>query len=916
MIPHDDEPPPGARQDVRASDGSEIIQVAQGDYVKYENNLPGDALSRLSSAAHPMLKYTLMRDVPYFVPRKELNELLAFIDTRCAVRVYVLSGMPGVGKSALATHVAHQLAERFPDRLFHVSLGAHTPGRTAAKATDVLAALLARLGIAPEHLPDTVEERSCLWRSRLHGKRVLLILDGAAGSEQIEPLLPSSPDCLTLVTSRRRLSALDGVQSLVLDVLSPGQAVSLFAKNANRTIRKTDTRAVKSIVKRCGHLPLAIVLLARRLAHHPTWTVSRLASDFAETDRRLEELGVENRSVAAAFDMSYRDLLPEVQRLFRRLGLHPGAELDAHAVAALDDIPLPQAHAALESLYNDHLLEEGTQGRFHFHDLLCEFSRTLGTRDTAEDRARSIERLLNYYEFTAACATREVAARHHLRLDVDTSPSAVPTLTSRGKALGWLRTELTNLLACVDMALALAEHTHVVRMASAMAVYLRLEGPWPKADAVSSMAVSSARCLGDRGVEADALVELARIRLLMCKRSSCRDLLGEAMALYTDMGDRLGVAITSHELGTAAREEGNYPEAEEHLYRGLVGFRAVGREGYPWESAALTGLGRVSGMMDRHTEAVGLLLPALISCRLVCDRNGEASVLRELGRVYALMSKFNESIGLQKKALTLYEIHGSRQEQAGTLLTLGTPLFNTGKFQEATLLAKRSLALFMEQGSLYGQAAALLELGRIREVAGEYAASASLHKQALDLYRSIGSRQGEANARNELGRVQCWLSDYGKAGELLDQALRIYQDIGERHGEASALNDLGILHHLNGDPTKAFGPVEKSLEIARNVGHRIGEVEALVNLGGLSLRHGDADPLAALDRYTQARDTARELCTPLHEARALEGAAACYQQVGNREATLAALREAHRIYGELGLTHAASACKAVMERLR
>ncbi|TDC75217.1 hypothetical protein E1283_13095 [Streptomyces hainanensis] len=296
---------------------------------------------------------TLPRDVAAFTGRRtEVARLLAAVraaDPATGHPIHTVDGMPGVGKTALAVHVAHRLAGHFPDGQLFLRLHAHTPGRRPVPAVDALAQLLLGVGVEPRSLPEGVDARAALWRDRLAGRRALLLLDDVADHAQLEPLLPGAPGCLVLVTSRRRLTALDGATPLSLDPPPPDDAALLFTRLAHRppgTATPSDAAAVAELVELSGRLPLALVLLAGRLAHQPHGNVRDFADRFAAARDRLGELVAGGRAVRAAFDMSYAGLPSERRRVFRALGLHPGPETDPHATAALAGLTPARAGAA------------------------------------------------------------------------------------------------------------------------------------------------------------------------------------------------------------------------------------------------------------------------------------------------------------------------------------------------------------------------------------------------------------------------------------------------------------------------------------------------------------------------------------------------------------------------------------------
>ena len=380
---------------------------------------------------------TLPRDVASFTGRhEELRELVdAAAGADRVVSIYAIGGMAGVGKTAFAVHAAHRLAERFPAGQIFLPLHGHTPGQQPVDPGDALASLLLTIGVPAGQIPLGLEARTALWRDQLVSLRLLLVLDDAVGSEQVQPLLPGAGDSLVLVTSRRHLTALEDATAISLDTLAPGEAAALLVRLAARPGLSLDDAAVGEIIRLCGYLPLAIGMLARQLHHHPAWSLAGRAAELAAERDRLELMATENVSVAAAFDLSYQDLAADQQLLFRRLGLHPGTEFDGHTAAALDGTGLAAARRGLEVLYDQYLLAEVAQGRYRMHDLIRQHARTLADRlDSEHDREQAVSRLLDYYQHTAALAESLLARRTVPALPAGTTstPSrSLPTASRR-----------------------------------------------------------------------------------------------------------------------------------------------------------------------------------------------------------------------------------------------------------------------------------------------------------------------------------------------------------------------------------------------------------------------------------------------------------------------------------------------------
>jgi transcriptional regulator with XRE-family HTH domain len=348
---------------------AEFEAVARGRVASAGNPSDNAAAGGVAAATR-----TLPRDIASFTGReRELRELVGAASTVGSGRVigiHAIGGMAGIGKTAFAVHVAHQLAPQFPGGQIFLPLHGHTPGQRPVDPADALASLLLTAGVAPAQIPPSLEARMALWRDRLAGKQqLLLVLDDAADSDQVRPLLPGDGGSLVLVTSRRHLVALEDATAISLDILPREEAAWLLVRLAGRPGLDPEEPAVGEIVRLCGYLPLAVGMLARQLHHHPSWTPADLVADLTAARDRLELMETENLSVAAAFNLSYKDLTPGQQRIFRRLGLHPGTEIDVYAAAALDDTELGAARRNLEALYDQYLLSEPARGRYRLHDL-------------------------------------------------------------------------------------------------------------------------------------------------------------------------------------------------------------------------------------------------------------------------------------------------------------------------------------------------------------------------------------------------------------------------------------------------------------------------------------------------------------------------------------------------------------------
>ncbi|MGY0490234.1 ATP-binding protein [Streptomyces sp. WG-D5] len=840
--------------------------------------------------ARPSVIRGLRRDSPYFTGRERELKGLLHAAASGRVRIRTVSGMPGVGKTALVTRAAHLLGEQFPDGQFFVDLRAHAQGQSAADPHDVLANLLAGLGIDPRSLPATLDGRSGLWRDQVAGRRVLLVLDDAADSEQIEPLLPSGATCLTLVTSRSRLVDFDGAELLSLETLPHDEAVALFRLLARQDPLRSDPdgyAVLDHLVRLCGHLPLAIVLLAGRLAHRPAWTVADLAADFADAKDRIGHLAAGTRAVDAAFRLSYRNLPPSGQRLFRRLSLHPGPDIDSYAAAALDGAPHERAVRALEALYTGHLLEEVAPRRYRLHDLLREFAATCCTdHEPADERDLALERLLAYYRRTVESAEDVIAA--HRR--------GTPPLPDANSALTWLRTERANILACLDHAGAHGLAVHVVELDTALAPLLLREGPWPQATALHERAADMAHRLGDRHGEAHALNRIGLVRYMTADYAASIGFHGRALALFEALGDRGGQAATLNHLGRVRATTDDYGAATDHHERALSLFEELAdRHG---QATALHGLARVRYMTADYTASTDFNQRALTLFSALGDLRGQCNVLLGLGFVGYLTGEYAAATDFHERALASFEALGDRHGQASALQDLGRVRFITGDYAAAADLHERALALFEELGDRHGQANGLNNVGRVRYVTGDYAAAADHHERALALFEELGDRHGQTNGLIHLGRQRFATGDFEGAAALHRRALALCDAIGNRHGKANALHDLGRTHCAKSEHTTAVALYEQALRLFQEVGDPQGEAEVWNSLG--ALRTGTGAPRDGLLAHHRALALARRAHCPLDEATALEGAARSRLLSGDFEGCMADLRLAVRIYDRIG----------------
>jgi tetratricopeptide (TPR) repeat protein/transcriptional regulator with XRE-family HTH domain len=726
----------------------------------------------------------LPRDLAAFTGRQaELALLIGGIDALSAnggvVGIHAIDGMAGIGKTTFAVHAAHQLAPAFPDGQIFLPLHAHTAGQRPVDPADALVSLLLTAGIPAAQIPPGVDARAGRWRDQVAGKKILLVLDDAAGHEQVRPLLPGTAGSLVLVISRRRLTALEDATVISLDTLPPGEAAALLVRLAARAGIHAGDAAVGEITRLCGYLPLAVGMIASQLRHHPAWTAASVAADLTQARNRLAEMRAENLSVTAAFDLSYQDLTPDVQRLFHRLGLIPGPDTDAYAAAALDGTSLDEARRHLDELYDQHLLTEPATGRYRLHDLLREHARALAAADDQAGCAAAVSRLLDYYLHTT------VATRQHIALPAPTAagrllpgdpPVSVPKLSTSRQAIAWLEAERPNLHAAVGYAATSERPGHAIALSSALSGFLYAHGHWDQSVAVHQLALTMASQAGDPAGEADML----------------------------------------NELGALQRETGDYPAAAASQHRALALYRDTGD--LPSQAYVLDQLGILRSLTGDYPAAAACHQQALALFRDLGNRLGQAAALNNLGVVQQLTGDYPAAADSQHRALALYEQTGNQLGTAWALNDLGVVQQLTGDYPAATASQHRALALFEQTGNQLGTAWALNELGVAQQLTGDYRAAAASHQQALALFCDLGNRLGQAEALNNLGELSSRTSATGQAREHHNRAFEIARDISAPLEEARALEGTGRTHLQDGNPGQAAAYLRSALTIYRRIG--------------------------------------------------------------------------------------------------
>ena len=783
----------------------------------------------------------LPSDLPDFTGRdSEIARLLVTLPdpadeggTPSAVVIEAIDGMAGIGKTALAVHIAHRLAPRYPDAQVFVDLHGHTPGHMPTEPMAALDTLLRAIGVAGEQIPHDPQAKAARWRAELANRRAVVVLDNAATAAQIRPLLPGNSHCVALITSRRRLADLDTAHVLSLGVLPSADGVALFGRIVDDGRAAAEPDAVEEVVRLCDGLPLAIRIAAARLRSRAVWSVAHLVERLTDRHRLIGELTVGDRSVAAAFTLSYQYLSPAQQRLFRLVGLHPGSEFEVAAAAALAAIDVAEAERFLEDLVDVHVLYQPAAGRYRIHDLLRTYAAqlTVDTESAAERRA-ALTRLFDHYRRAASAAANVISPE----TAGDRPAVGVAWPTDRAAAIAWLETEHATLMATAAHAERHGLASHTQALSSILSHYLEL-----------------------RAHHDDALI-----------------LHATAVRIATEADDpvRLGQALIH--LGRAYWWSGQLDRAQANCEQALALARQTGD--LRVESYALYSLGLTHWRLGRHKEAIAHVQQALALSRDTGDRTVEGYALLGLGLGQWLAESLEQALANLRRALAVARDIGDRAVEVYALHGLALIYWRLGRLQDALRHHHQALSLSRDTFDRAVEGYALYGIGLTHWRLGHSDEALRYLRQALTLVRETGDRTVEGHTRRAIGLTCLRMGDRDRARAELGRALELAREAGDRIREAEALTGIGRCHLVAGEPTPARSHFDRALGLAREAGHRAVECEVLNGLGEHARLIGE--PGAALDRHQSALAIASEVGDRYEQAAAHHGLAQAHLELG------------------------------------
>ncbi|MFD8497023.1 ATP-binding protein [Amycolatopsis sp. NPDC059657] len=759
---------------------------------------------------------TLIGADPDFTGRQdELDELEALVTAKT---VLAIDGMAGIGKTTLAVELARRLAPRYPDGQLFIDLQANTDEEL--EPSQALARLLSMLKKSPASLPSGDAEWGEVWRAALVGKRVLVVLDNASSTEQVEQLLPGATGSLVLVTSRRRLDGLRmrGAASYSLDVLPHESAVALFTGVTRRP--DDDPAIVDEIVRLCGGLPLAIRMVAAGLAARTGWTVADMAEELRDEQTRLRAMRAENKSVRAAFELSYRRLTEAEQIVFRRLGLHVPGELGLPVAVALGGVGPAAGRDAMDRLVEYSLVREAARHRYRLHDLLRQFARECASEtDPRSDRKRATARALDSYLHTALTAHATLVPYRLVKDEVAEVPALPRSFESEQAAVSWCDLELDNLLRCRSMAAEFDLQPYFWRIPRAIAHYLGLRAHLADAGNQYGLGLSVASIGNDPQAVADMTARIGDINNAHGNHAAAIDGFLGAREHYLRLGDRIAAADMLNRAGVGHRMNGQNPRALDEHRRALAEHTELGDTYGQAESHYLIAMvhrvvGEYPVALDHHRQAIE-------GYRSLGHALGEARSLANIGVIHRLRDDYDAALECYPVALEIYRGTGDQRGIANTLNNMASALALAGRPEDAVPLLEEAAAIFAAVRNPGGVADVLRVSARLNTGLGKLVDAEAQLRESLDIYRSTRARFGTAGALTQLAGV---LRESGKPVEALElarESLETYRvDVDSRGGEVCALTEVALCLRATGEFAEARVHARRAHAMSADLGAR------------------------------------------------------------------------------------------------
>ncbi len=737
----------GARRVPEQRQGASPAQPATG-----EDDASGDRTAEFAS------RNDLPRDIRDFTGReRSLRELLLAgqrgEDGTERAEIAVITGPGGAGKTTLAVHAAHQLAERFPDGQLFIDLYGYTVDQEPLTAKSALGSLLRAVGVDAESIPESEEERSALWRAMLDGRRILVVLDNVINYAQVNPLLPASSGSLTLVTTRHDLPGLSGARYVSLGMFGEKSSLRLFRTVLGTERVEHEEEHALRVMRLCGGLPLALRIVVGRMLTRPRWTFEHVAQRLSEHRRTFQELRVDGQNVEVVFELSYQSLNGTQRRTFLLLGMMIGSTVDLHGAAALLDRDPPDTDDLLQELVSVCLLDEPGVDLYRFHDLIGAYARQKSLTDMPEVEVESARnRLADHYLDMAHRAGPWLGPRvHDYDLEMSGASRYRNELVSHAQAIAWFDKHQDNLASAVDYYAALGFE----------------EQAWKLADSIWRFYAS-----------------IGHSELLMSTQQ-------KAFEVSRAKGNERGSAVTLIGLGIAYCLAGRFDDSLELLREARDILAGLGdHEG---ETRAIGNLGMVYERMGAFSEALSCLEKIRDYAIDVGDRRTEAMQRGNVATMCLILGHYVQATEQCEAALAITSTEGPTASQVVALRVLGEIAVRRGDLDQGTSHLKESLQLALELGSPSDEIYTRNALAVAQRDVGDLGSALDSHLLALERSEESAQRSADAEILNELGTTYARARRYDEAHESFERALKLAQERKERFAEARALLELGVL---------------------------------------------------------------------------------------------------------------------------
>jgi DNA-binding SARP family transcriptional activator/tetratricopeptide (TPR) repeat protein len=700
-----------------------------------------------------------------------------------AVPIVGIAGKGGVGKSSLAIRAAHELGPRYPDGHLYADL---QPTDGEDQADRWMVRFLRALGVAGAAIPVDLEERIQLYRSRLAEKRILIVLDDPADQEQVRKLLPGSPSCGMIVTSRARLGGLSGAHWLDIGVFDVDQSMELLIKIVGRERIEAERDAAIELVGLCAGLPLALRIAGARLSSRPHWTVSRLVRRLRDETSRLDELAHSGLELRSNIALTYRGLGVEAQRLFRLFSLIDAPDVPEWPAAALLDTSEAHAERVLDQLIDAQVVDTvnypGERLRYRFHDLIRVYARERMLEvETDAERDAALRRLLGGWLCLAETAHRLEYGGDYTIVHGNAARWQPPDRTPAdivGNPRDWWEIERRALVTKVRQAALNGQDELCWDLALAMVSMFETKSYFDDWRQTTKLGLEITVRNGNRRGEAAMRYSLGTLHMFQQRVDEAERSFDVALRLFDAVGDRHGRALVLRNAGYVHRLRGEFPQMLDKYEESLGLMRAVGdRMGEAHVLRAVAKFWIDEGDTDR---ARGMLDEALAICQEVNSARGEAQVRHRFAELYLVSGEIDLARQALNRVLLIVRNHGDRIGEAYALYSLGLVRFREGRLDNAETTLLHALSLARQAGERLIEGQALYTLGEIDVARGRNTRAADHLTEARRLFDELGSSVFQAKTLILLSEVHAGTGDDVLAGHDVERAARLLSGVGSK----------------------------------------------------------------------------------------------------------------------------------------